>query len=92
MNSFRTARFRQAFDQLPAEIQERARQAYRLFSQNPYHPSLQFKQVHPSQPIFSARITLDYRALGIRDGDEIVWFWIGSHAAYNNLVAQLKKR
>jgi hypothetical protein len=32
------------------------------------------------------RITIDYRALGIRDGDEIMWFWIGSHADYDALI------
>jgi hypothetical protein len=28
-------------------------------------------------------------ALGIRDGDEIVWFWIGSHAEYDRLIERL---
>jgi hypothetical protein len=31
------------------------------------------------------RIGLGYRALGIRTGDEVVWFWIGSHADYDQL-------
>jgi hypothetical protein len=36
--------------------------------------------------IYSARIGLGYRALGVRQGSTIVWFWIGSHADYDRLV------
>lgn len=64
------------------------RAAYGLFRENPYHPSLRFRQVHPTRPIYSARISLGYRALGTRDGDDIVWFWIGSHADYDLLLAR----
>lgn len=46
------------------------------------------KRVHPTEPIFSVRITSSYRALGVRTGEEIVWFWIGTHAAYERLLAQ----
>jgi hypothetical protein len=35
------------------------------------------------------RITIEYRALGVRDADEIVWFWIGSHADYEKLISRL---
>ncbi|WIG58092.1 MAG: hypothetical protein OJF49_000837 [Ktedonobacterales bacterium] len=89
MKSSRTARFRKAFDSLPPQIQEQAREAYQRFKQNPYHPGLRFKQVHPSKPIHSVRVNDDYRAVGIRDGDEIVWFWIGGHDAYDKLVGRL---
>jgi hypothetical protein len=53
---------------------------------DPAHPSLRFKLVHPTRPIYSVRIGLDYRALGLREGDTMVWFWIGSHAEYDRLV------
>jgi len=89
MTSHTTERFRKAFKQLPQHVQRQARQAYRLFKQNPYHPSLHFKQVHPARPTYSVRIGLDYRAVGIRDGDVIIWFWIGSHADYGKLIARL---
>jgi hypothetical protein len=62
-----------------------------MFAKNPQHPSLQFKQVHPSRPIFSARVALGYRALGVRDGDDLIWFWVGSHADYDQLLAQLRR-
>jgi hypothetical protein len=30
------------------------------------------------------RIGEHYRAVGLRDGDVIAWFWIGTHEEYNN--------
>jgi hypothetical protein len=89
MKSYTTQRFRRAFKDLPPEIQEQARKAYKLFKQNPYHPSLRFKSIHPTQPIYSVRASLGYRALGVREGDDIVWFWIGSHADYDKLITRL---
>ena len=68
-------------------IQRRAGEAYRQFLDNPSHPSLRFKQVHPARPIYSVRVSLAYRALGVRDGNEIIWFWIGSHGDYDRLIA-----
>ncbi len=37
-------------------------------------------------PIHSARIGRDWRALGLRTGDEVVWFWIGSHDEYERML------
>jgi len=36
--------------------------------------------------VWSVRITLGYRALGIVDGDIITWFWIGSHQDYERQI------
>ena len=84
-----TNRFRKAFDKLPKEIQERARSAYKSWKSDPNHPSLHFKQIHSQQSIYSVRVGLSYRALGVRQEDTIIWFWIGSHEDYNNLIAEL---
>ena len=89
MNSVTTERFRRALQDLPVAVQQRARRAYATFRQDPRHPSLRFKQVHPTRPIYSARIGLGYRALGVREGETIIWFWIGSHADYDRLLASL---
>jgi len=89
LRSRTTERFRAAFDRLPARIQNRARFSYRLFAADPHHASLRFKQVHATRPIFSVRVGLGYRALGVRAGDEILWFWIGSHAEYDQLISSL---
>jgi len=90
VNSRTTARFRQAFSNLPQPIQRQVREAYRKFQQNPSHPSLRFKKVHPELPIYSVRISSNYRAIGQLDGDTVIWFWVGSHAEYDKLISQLK--
>ncbi len=90
MTSRTTERFRKSLAALQDHIQQRARQAYKTFQQNPNHPGLQFKQVHSTQPIYSVRISLDYRALGVLDGDEMIWFWIGSHADYDRLLRGMR--
>ncbi len=40
------------------------------------------------EPIYSVRVSLGWRALGLREGDAIFWFWIGSHADYARLLQQ----
>jgi len=78
MNSHMTRRFRELFAALPAPAQRQAREAYRLFRQNPRHPGLHFKQVHGDPPIYSARVGIGYRAMAVLDGGAAIWFWIGS--------------
>jgi hypothetical protein len=89
LTSRTTERFRAAYAALPEPIRRRAREAYRLFRENPTHPSLRFKPVHPTRPIYSARVGLGYRALAVRDGDVVIWFWIGTHADYDQLLRSL---
>ena len=91
MNSHANERFWEAFRALPTPVQGLARRAYRTFRADPFHPSLQFKQVHPRRPIFAARVGLGYRALGVREGEDIVWFWIGTHTAYDRLLSQMRR-
>lgn len=89
MKSRTTRRFRELLASLPAGVQEQASAAYRLFAQNPQHPSLRFKRIHPDPPIYSARVGIGYRVVGAMEGDQIVWFWIGTHAEYDQLLMQL---
>jgi hypothetical protein len=89
VNSRTTAGFRELFARLPEDVQRQARAAYRRFQQNPHHPGLRFRQVHATEPIYSARVGLRYRAVGILVDEGIVWFWIGSHADYDALLAQM---
>lgn len=89
MRSRTTEKFRALYESLPKPIQEKPRAAYGLWSDNPTHPSLRFKKVHIKLPIYSVRIDIDWRAVGILHGDEVVWFWIGSHAEYEQLLRQL---
>ena len=59
---------------------------YDVWQKDPYHPSLDFKQVHPKRPIYSVRIGIHWRAIGVKDDDTITWFWIGSHSDYDKLI------
>lgn len=59
------------------------------FKENPQHRSLRFKAVHATRPIYAVRVGLGHRALGIVEGDVIVWFWIGPHAEYDHLLRTL---
>lgn len=81
-----TRSFRTSFAALPEEIQAQARRAYRLFRADPAHPSLRFKKVEQAENVYSVRIGLGYRALGVLQGSVVTWFWIGSHADYDRLV------
>jgi hypothetical protein len=74
------------FSDLLIDTQRDAKRAYRLFQGNPAHPGLQFKKLEGEDSVYSARIGLDYRALGVMKKDRIVWYWIGSHAEYDRLV------
>jgi len=84
-----TKAFRKLHAELPKEIQKGAFKAYRIWRQNPHHPSLQFKQVHATLPIFSVRIGLGWRAVGIRKAGTMIWYWIGSHDEYDALLKKL---
>jgi hypothetical protein len=89
MNSRTTKRFRELLAALPAHVRQQARDAYRLFRQNPSHPGLRFEKVHPDPPLHSARVGIGFRAVGALEGGTVVWFWIGSHADYDKLLEQL---
>lgn len=79
--------FRDCFARLPEAIQARARKNYLLWKQNPQHPSLRFKQIHAKEMIYSIRVGKGWRALGLMDDESITWFWIGSHAEYDLMIA-----
>jgi hypothetical protein len=51
------------------DVQKRARKNFRLWKNDPRHPSLQFKKVHPTEPIYSARVGRSYRALADVEGN-----------------------
>jgi hypothetical protein len=40
-------------------------------------------------PIYSVRIDIDWRAVGVMRDDEVIWFWIGPHKEYERLLAQI---
>jgi hypothetical protein len=70
-------------------VKDQAEQAYALFTENPRHPSLNFKHVPTAGgDMYSAEVGRHYRVLGALRGDTIYWDWIGSHQAYDRIVKQ----
>lgn len=86
MKSSVTKAFRKQLNALPKSVQDQAVKAYELWCLDPYHNSLQFKRVSQRQPIYLARISLNYRTLGLLENNQIYWFWIGTHAEYDELL------
>lgn len=74
-------RFWKSFHALPLPIQKLAREKYALWKQDAHHPSLKFEERRNG--ICVVRIGDHYRALGVREGNVIAWFWIGAHEDYN---------
>jgi len=89
MKSSVTRTFRKRLADLPISVQEQAAKAYELWNEDPYHPSLQFKRVSQRQPIYSARVSLSYRVLGLLESDHIYWYWIGAHDEYDELLKRI---
>lgn len=85
LTSSATAEFWECFSALPHQVQQAARRKYALWRENPSHPSLHFKALQ--EPLWSIRISIAYRALGLREANHITWFWIGTHAEYDRLIA-----
>jgi hypothetical protein len=82
MKSAVLSSFWDAYSSLDESVKQRARKAFRLWIENPFHPPLRFKCINVSENIWSVRVTLGYRAIGVWEGDTVTWFWIGSHDDY----------
>jgi Txe/YoeB family toxin of Txe-Axe toxin-antitoxin module len=87
MKSATLPAFWTAYASLDNETKQRAKKAYRLWSENPFHPSLHFKCINNEKNIWSVRITRNYRAVGVLDHDTVTWFWIGSHDDYEQFFS-----
>jgi hypothetical protein len=83
MKHFASRAFWEAYGKLPEQVRTLADKNYALLKENSQHPSLRFKKVGR---FWSVRVGLRYRALAVESGDDIVWFWIGSHADYDALL------
>lgn len=81
------ADFWACFNSLPAEIQNLAREKYRLWQDDAFNAVLHFKPLF--KDVWSVRINQGYRALGRKRGNLIVWFWIGTHAEYDQMLKGL---
>lgn len=81
-------KFWQFYSKLPEAIQRVADGNYELLKADAQHPSLHFKKVGR---MCSVRIGIHYRAVGVEDGTDVVWFWIGHHSEYDRIIAGRRK-
>jgi len=80
---FTTPSFWKAYHDLPGEIQKLADKNFQLLKEDAAHPSLHLKKVGR---FWSVRVGRSYRALAAEHHDGLLWFWIGSHAEYDDLI------
>ena len=83
MNHFATPDFWHCYRQLPDAIRELADKNFALLRADPTHPSLRFKKIGD---YWSARVGLHYRALARQRAEGLVWFWIGHHNEYDQIL------
>ena len=86
MNAQTTKRFWKSFYDLSEELQQIAKKQFALWKLDPYHNSLEFKQVGL---LHSVRINDSFRALGrTAENNTIIWYWIGTHDEYMRLIGR----
>jgi mRNA-degrading endonuclease RelE of RelBE toxin-antitoxin system len=80
--------FWRLYRKLPLSVQQRADRAFALLQSSPKHSSLKLKKIKGHAGIWSARVGLDYRVLATEEEGGLHWFWIGSHADFDKLLAR----
>jgi mRNA-degrading endonuclease RelE of RelBE toxin-antitoxin system len=80
---FTSPSFWKLYNRLPASIQDLADKQYQLLKSNPRHSSLRLKKVGK---YWSVRVGIHYRAAAVQIDEGLLWFWIGRHAEYDDLV------
>jgi hypothetical protein len=83
LRHYAASTFWDAYANLPRQVQKLADSNFELLKSDPKHPSLHFKRVGR---FWSARVGKSWRALAVRHDDDVIWFWIGSHADYDKLI------
>ena len=78
-----TDEFWEGFSNLSQSVQERAKKQFELLKENPSHPSLHFKKIGK---FWSVRISDFYRALAVKDAEDYIWVWIGTHDDYEKMI------
>ena len=84
MRHFTSRSFWRLYQSLPRNVQELADKQYKLLKADPRHSSLRLKKVGK---YWSARVGLNHRAVAVEIDEGLLWFWIGTHADYDRLLA-----
>ena len=75
--------FWSCYYKLPQSIQDLADKNFKKLKLNPQYPSLYFKKVNR---YWSARVGRKYRTLAVETQAGLIWFWIGSHPQYDEMI------
>jgi hypothetical protein len=86
MRSIATDKFWRLYLALPDSARQLADKTFRLWRDNPTHPSLRFRRLQGASDRYTVRIGDHYRALAYRDGELVVWVWIGTHGDYDQMT------
>ena len=89
MKSHLSNQFIKSFKNLPDRVKHLAGKNYKIWKDNPYHPGLNFKEVKENTNMYSVRVGIGWRAIGLMQTDNIIWFWIGSHSDYDKIIEKL---
>lgn len=83
MKHFTSPSFWGHFNKQQPEIQKLAEKNFQLLKENPNHPSLHLKKV---LKYYSVRAGIRHRALAVEIKEGLLWFWIGTHSEYEELI------
>lgn len=85
MKHLATDSFWERYARLPESVRKQAEKNFSLLKTNSQHPSLHLKKVGK---YWSVRIGLKHRALAREIDEGFLWFWIGTHAEYDQINSQ----
>ena len=83
MKHVATLAFWKCYDKLPRDVQRLADEKFELLKKNPRHPSLHLKR---TGKLWSVRVSIKHRVLATEAEGKFIWFWIGTHAEYEELL------
>lgn len=83
MKHFASPAFWGCYNSLPAAIRKSADRGFAVLKTDARHPSLHLKK---AGRFWSVRVGRRYRALAVESPQGLVWFWIGTHAEYDNML------
>ena len=87
-NVLREGAYWDTFEDLPEDIKKLAEKNYKLWRESKNSPGLRFKQIHKSLPIYSFRVGMKHRTVGVEtDDNKIAWFWVGSFETFNKTIS-----
>lgn len=70
IRSFALPSFWDCYHALPLQVRDLADKQFRLFRENPAHPSVGFAR---KGEVWTAEIGRSYRAIGRRHGEDVYW-------------------